>query len=480
MEKEEGKYRYLVKNTILFTISSFGSKLLAFFLVPLYTNVLSTTDYGIADIITTTASVLIYILTINISASVMRFAIEDKKTPQRSLRYGLQVLLKGTVIMLSGTIFVWQYNLIKWDNYCYLFLVAIFFVQALEDIFLNYLRATDKVYIVVISGLLSTSTKLGSNIVTLLVFHCGIIGYLVSVIIGSVISITFLSFYILPLKKTNTTVIEDNKLYCEMRKYAIPAAINAVGWWVANGIDRYFLIWIKGVAINGIYSVAYKIPTMMSILCNIFSQAWGLSAIREYNSTDKTDGSNFYKNTYALFSAVLMLLCSLLIFLNVIISKLLFAKDFFEAWKYSSLLIVAMAFSGLGSYLGGIFSAAKHNSELAISMAISTVINIVLNMFLIPIYGALGAAAATVASYYVIWLLRYIMSKKYLRFKVNIFRDHIALCAIFIQIIMEHQYNHFYFGQAWVVLLIIFLYRKEMKGCFVLVMLFIENRKKNS
>ena len=94
--------------------------------MPLYTNVLSTTDYGIADIITTTASVLIYILTINISASVMRFAIEDKKTPQRSLRYGLQVLLKGTVIMLSGTIFVWQYNLIKWDNYCYLFLVAIF------------------------------------------------------------------------------------------------------------------------------------------------------------------------------------------------------------------------------------------------------------------------------------------------------------------------------------------------------------------
>ena len=58
------KYGYLAKNTVLFTISSFGSKILVFLLVPLYTSILSTSDYGIADLITTTATLLIYVFTI--------------------------------------------------------------------------------------------------------------------------------------------------------------------------------------------------------------------------------------------------------------------------------------------------------------------------------------------------------------------------------------------------------------------------------
>ena len=61
------KYGYLAKNTVLFTISSFGSKILVFLLVPLYTSILSTSDYGIADLITTTATLLIYVFTINIA-----------------------------------------------------------------------------------------------------------------------------------------------------------------------------------------------------------------------------------------------------------------------------------------------------------------------------------------------------------------------------------------------------------------------------
>lgn len=56
------KYSYLAQNTLLLTLSSFGSKFLAFFLVPLYTNVLTTSDYGIADIVTTSVTLLIYVL----------------------------------------------------------------------------------------------------------------------------------------------------------------------------------------------------------------------------------------------------------------------------------------------------------------------------------------------------------------------------------------------------------------------------------
>ena len=72
------KYRYLLKNIGLLTLSNFATKLLSFFLVPLYTNVLSTSDYGTYDLLYTTISVLIPILTLNIQDAVVRFSLEKE------------------------------------------------------------------------------------------------------------------------------------------------------------------------------------------------------------------------------------------------------------------------------------------------------------------------------------------------------------------------------------------------------------------
>ena len=79
------KYKYLGKNTLIFTISSFGTKFLSFFLVPPYTNVLTTKEYGIIDIINTSGILMTYIFTLNISDAVLRFAIEQKNEHEKIL-----------------------------------------------------------------------------------------------------------------------------------------------------------------------------------------------------------------------------------------------------------------------------------------------------------------------------------------------------------------------------------------------------------
>lgn len=75
-----GRYKYLLKNIGLLTISNFATKFLSFFLVPLYTNILTTTEYGTYDIFNTTIGVLLPILTLNIQEAVMRFSIDNKYT----------------------------------------------------------------------------------------------------------------------------------------------------------------------------------------------------------------------------------------------------------------------------------------------------------------------------------------------------------------------------------------------------------------
>ena len=92
--QEKRKYRDLSKNTILFTINSFGSKLISFLLVPLYTYVLSTNDYGTADLITSTVQLLVPVLTLNIQDAVLRFSL-DKEYDKRAV---ISVFIKHTFI----------------------------------------------------------------------------------------------------------------------------------------------------------------------------------------------------------------------------------------------------------------------------------------------------------------------------------------------------------------------------------------------
>ncbi len=470
------KYGYLAQNTLLFTISSFSSKILTFFLVPLYTNILTTEDYSTADIITTSAMILMYVFTLNISSAVLRFAIDSKENKQRVLFYGFKVIFAGATVVLAGMIVFWAFNLIKWESYCYVFLFLTFLADSLQTMLYQYLRAIDKVKMMTISSILSTLVRLLSCVVTLVVFKMGVLGYLLSMFMGPFVSTIFPLCTLLPFKKEPIDKDYDKQLHKGMLKYSIPLIFNQLGWWINNSINKYFIIWLKGAALNGIFAVSYKISNLMSMLCNIFCQAWGISAIKEF---DKNDSDGFFAKVYGAFSAGLAISCSGLVLVNIPLSKIMFAKDFFEAWQYSSFLVLAMLFSGLGSFLGGIFSATKKNKSLATTTFIAAIINVVLNLLLIPRFAAMGAAIATAVSFYFVWLLRLLFSRKYMKFKVNLIRDHIVYILIIVQIILEHTASHMFIAQGVVFLLICSLYFKQLKMYYEKVVNIITSKFKS-
>ena len=104
-QKNSGKYSTLSKNVLLFTISSFGSKIIQFLLVPLYTSVLSTGDYGTVDLMNTTSQLLIPVLTLNMQDAVLRFCLDKKYKKNDVMAVSLRVNLiaglgLGTVLLL--------------------------------------------------------------------------------------------------------------------------------------------------------------------------------------------------------------------------------------------------------------------------------------------------------------------------------------------------------------------------------------------
>ena len=115
---------YLIKNTIIFTLGNLGSKLITFFLIPLYTNALTTTEYGVVDLVTTVGTVAVPILTLNICESVMRFALDKNADNKKITQIGTNILVIGMVIGLL--IFQYAILLTKFLNMQYLFTAMLF------------------------------------------------------------------------------------------------------------------------------------------------------------------------------------------------------------------------------------------------------------------------------------------------------------------------------------------------------------------
>lgn len=452
------KYRNLTKNTAIFAVSSFGTKFLAFLLIPLYTNVLTTKEYGIADVITATSTLLIYIFTINIASAVLRFAIERKKGKENILSYGIRVILVGSIILCCILCIACSIGFKGWESYYFVFTFLSFFSNSLYQVMTNYLRASDRILEVGIAGLISSVCIIVSNLYFLLVAKIGIIGYLISLSIGPLAGALY------SIRKARLPVNVYIKCSCnsdmkrQMRAYCIPLIFNDLALWINVFLDKYFVTALCGADQNGIYAVANKIPTILATIYMVFSQAWNISAVQEFDRED-TDG--FFTNVYSIYNALVVLACSVLIILNKTIAHIMFAKEFYDGWRYSSILLLAIMFNALTSFQGSVFSAVKNTRILARTTLVSAGANICLNSLLIPRCGVTGAAIATAVSYTVMWAIRGYYMNEYIVIHRRYMMDYVMYAFLILQVVIEHVQPRFILGQVIVLLAIIIVYRND-------------------
>lgn len=97
---------------------------------------------------------------------------------------------------------------------------------------------------------------------------------------------------------------------------------TVVGWWVNSCADKYIVTFILGISANGLLSVSYKIPQIINTIQGIFTQAWQISAIKEYGSSDTAD---FYGKTFIVINLMMCIVCSFLIFMTRPLAYILLA-----------------------------------------------------------------------------------------------------------------------------------------------------------
>lgn len=458
------KYKYLLTNIGLLTLSSFSSKFLSFLLVPLYTSVLTTDQYGTYDIFNTTVMLLIPILTLGIFESVLRFSLDNNIDSRQVYSIGRRIFLEGLSLLIILLVLNYIFNIVpivREYSWCLLFL---YIATAYSQLLQYYARGEEKISLLSVFGIVSSIISLLLNILFLVGFRWGLLGYFYATILGLLIPSFYLAMSLQTWKYRKIAV--DTKLKTKMLEYSKPMIINSVSWWINNSSSKYIIIWLCGISENGLYSVGYKIPTILNVFQQIFNQAWTLSSVKEFDRND-TDG--FFARTYTVYNLSMILVCSVLIVMTKVLAQVIYMDKFYVAWKYVPFLMISIVFSANSGLLGGVFSAVKDSKKYSISTTLGAIVNILMSLIGVYFLGGIGAAIANCISFMIVWVVRLFFVKKYMVLKINLVRDCCAYTVLVVQSIVILQISRpelLYITEVILFLAIIVLYFKEFRILF--------------
>lgn len=393
------KYKSLAKNTAIFAVGTFGSKILSFIMVFFYSRAMQTDEFGLLDIIINSASLMLPVAMLGIQNAIIRFGLDTDYKKSDVFSSGIISVAIGFGILLLLSPLIW---LIPDLRQYMLLMYAYVLMSALRHICSYFVRAIDRTKLFAADGIFSTFMTSLLTIIFLIPLKMGIVGYLLAIILADLSSVIFLTITgkLLPFIKFRGL---DKHLTGKMIKFSLPLIPTSLLWWVVNVSDRYFVKYMIGDAANGLYAAAYKIPTVLTLVSAIFLDAWQISAVVENKSRSR---NAFYTDIYRCFQSGIFVVGSVLILFAKLFTKILLAPSYYDSWQYIPVLIFATVFSCFVVFLGNIYLAEKRSIATLVTTLIGAVLNIILNGILIKPMGAQGAATATLISYFVVFLIR--------------------------------------------------------------------------
>ena len=405
----DSKIKELLSNTMLFTIANMGSKILVFLMVPLYTAVLTTEEYGISDMVQTTAQMMFPLLTVMVSEAVLRFCFIKDIDTKEVFTIGIKLTVKSILICFAISLSFYFLPFFKPLGLYVFFIPLMFATHALVNLFHKFARGIDKVKVSAFGGLISTSLVIALNLFFLLVLKIGVTGYLLSYFLADVLTVLYMT--VRCKASTFITRSKNVELRKEMLKYSVPLVPNSLSWWALSSVNRYIMLAWIGVSAVGIYSATLRIPSILTVLSDIFAQAWLLSALKNYGSDES---KKFIKAMHNRIFSLLIVMTSGIILLSEPLAKILLSGEFSSYWTLIPYLFISVFWGALVGFMGSIFSAERKNTMQFVSTVIGAVVSILITVLFLRKYGVLVVAIATWAAYYVIWLVRRIAVNKYI------------------------------------------------------------------
>lgn len=432
------QYKRLLSNTFLFAIGTFSSKILVLLMLRFYTGILSPDEMGVAELIIKTTSILYPIVSLCIGQAVIRYGLENKQQKTDIFTIGVFTTLCGFLVALP---FHSVLNLVSYETsggvggtlHEYGWLIYLYvFTACIQNVCSQFIRALGHVRLYAVDSIFRTLMTILLNILYLKVFEWNIFGYVFSIICADALS-TVCLVLIARLYRFVKARGLDLTLWKRMLRYALPLVPDAILVYIIGFSDQSFLASMQNTAVSGIYSIAYRVPTLIALLASIFIDAWQLSMV---NNNSRKEQIRFFSTVGNAYAGIVFIIASGGVMCAKLAMTVLAVPSYYSGWTFIPILAIAAGFSCLSSFQKSVYLLEKRTIPNFLSTAFSAVINIGLNALLIPRLGGTGAALATLISYVALFFYRAIDSRRFMPVHWNRLRLLLTVLLIGVQAVL--------------------------------------------
>lgn len=428
--------RELFKNTFIIALGKFSTQIISYFLLPLYTAVLTTSQYGTYDFIVTLYVFLVPFVTLLMEEAMFRFLIDNnnengkKKIMSNACIYVIfSVIVWTLILLLLFYIFKFEYKLAF-----ILYIISSIFISLCNSIS----RGLGKMTIYAFSNFILSLSTIILNILFIVSFKWGVEGLLYSTIISNVL----IGMYIfIKLKIYNYINFKnfDKSTLKEMVKYSYPLVPNSIGWSIINISDRIIVTVFLGTSANGIYAMANKFPNIINTFSTFFFTAFKENASKVIKKEKYVE---YYTSIQDIVHRGFITISLILMTTIPFVFDFFINKSYGEAYQYIPILIIALYYGNMSGFYGSLFVAMKETKIIGKTTIVGAIINIFVNLLLIRFIGIYAAVISTFIANYVVNLYRKIKVNDF--FKLGKIRNYNFSLFLLILTAILYYINNLY------------------------------------
>lgn len=436
-------------DTAIYGISTIVGRFLTFLLVPFYTNVLTTSQYGIVANIYSYLAFLNVLYNYGMESAYFRYAssLEEGDAKEKFSTPFFSVLVTST--LFSGLIFAFAVPLthaflIGESFYRILqYSAGILFFDALVIVPFASLRLASRARFFAMLKIINIVSNVVFNIVSLLWLKWGVEGIFISGFASSALTFVLL----LPHIVRSTAWKFSPTLYAALLRFGLPYVPVGLSGMVLQVIDRPMLKAITNDSNVGIYQANYRLGIFMNLVTSMFDYAWKPFFL---SHAKDNDAKELFARVMTYF---LVVMSGIFLLISIFISDLvririlghhLIHPDYWSGLGVVPVVLLAYIFGGISIHLNAGIFIEKRTAYLLPTSILAAVSNIVANFFLIPIYGIMGAAYATLIAYAISALALYAIVQRFYRVEYEFLRIAklaASVCVVYALYVSSESYG---------------------------------------
>lgn len=386
--------RALFKNTGIIAIGQTSTKIINFFLLPLYTAIFTEEEYGLVDLLTTYSNLLTVLIGLQMSQAIFRFLVTSREDEEKT-----QSIISTIIFASLGIVGIYSllfmaiqpFVVLQYKWYLLGHVVAAIYLQTMSGIARGLGHNGD----FAAGNFISAATSLTLNVLVIVVFRLGVGAMLVSYVIGPIIGGTYIFVKNKITKYISVKSASKRDLKVVFR-YAVPLVPNELSWSIIHSSDKMVISSFISIAANGIIAVACKFSTIYTTVFSIFNTSWTEQVVLHY----KDDGGPEY--IAHMFDKVITFFGSMAVGIIAAMPfafKILVDSKFSTAYNLVPFYMTAVFFNAIIGMISAIYLIENETKRVAISTMIAAMINLSVDLCLVKLIGIFAAPVSSICGY---------------------------------------------------------------------------------